>query len=171
MIKGVNFDNQLVTAKQHGALFASAFHDGILSGMELSFTGSVLTVAGGYCTVCGREIQLTGAETISVSGTTGYARILVQIDLSQTATTSDFSQVSLVTQYAASLSEFPALTQDDVNSTSGTIYQTVLCVLALGTDGIASIASQAGTAAHRISAGTADPSGGSDGDIYIQYTE
>lgn len=200
MIKGINFDNQLVTAKDHGKLFRALYNDGVLSGISLSYSGTTLTIGGGYIIAAGREIRLTAEETVSITGTTGYARVLVQIDLAQEATETAFSQASLVTQYAASTSEFAALTQEDVNI-SGTVYQAVLCVLSLGTAGITGIVSKLGACTigtdkladksvtpaklsgvtyssiglttdqvRKITYGTADPSGGSNGDIYLQYS-
>ena len=166
MIKGVNFDNQLVTAKQHGALFRAAFGDGILSGMDINVSGKTITIGAGYCVVAGREIQLTATETVSVTATSGYARVLMQIDLSQTATESAFSQASLVLQTATSQDGFSALTQDDING-GGTVYQIVLCVVQCGSS--LTLLSKAPNAAHPITVGTDAPSGGSDGDIYIQY--
>lgn len=169
MIKGVNFDNQLVTAKQHGALFRAAFGDGILSGMDINVSGQNITIGAGYCVVAGREIQLTATETVSVTATSGCARVLMQIDLSQTATESAFSQASLVLQTATTQDGFAALTQDDING-GGTVYQIILCVVQCGSS--LTILSTAPSASHPITVGTAVPTDGtgSDGDIYLKYT-
>ena len=47
-IHGVNFDNQTVTAKDHGHLFHCVIVDGIMSGCELSFSGTSLVITPGY---------------------------------------------------------------------------------------------------------------------------
>lgn len=166
MIKGVNFDNQLVTAKQHGALFRCAFGDGILSGMSINVSGQSITIGAGYCVVAGREIQLTATETVGLTATSGYARVLMQIDLSQTASETAFAQASLVLQTATAQDGFSALTQEDING-SGSIYQIVLCTVQAGSS--LTILSKAPYVAHPITVGTAEPSGGNDGDIYLKY--
>ena len=149
-IHGINFDNQTVTAKDHGRLFECCIEDGILSGCELSFSGTALTVTPGYFLVAGREMKLTANAAVVIDGaTSGYARVLISIDLTQTSTSSDFEQAAFTVEYAAEVSGFSALTQDDVNGT-GTLYEFPLCVAALGSSGIASIYSSAGQASVRV---------------------
>lgn len=149
-IHGINFDNQTVTAKDHGRLFECCIEDGILSGCELSFSGTALTVTPGYFLVAGREMKLTANAAVVIDGaTSGYARVLISIDLTQTSTSSDFEQAAFTVEYAAEVSGFSALTQDDVNGT-GTLYEFPLCVVALGSSGITSIYSSAGPASVRV---------------------
>ena len=52
-IHGINFDNQTVTAKDHGHLFHCVIVDGIMSGCELSFSGTSLVITPGYLLVGG----------------------------------------------------------------------------------------------------------------------
>ena len=149
-IHGINFDNQTVTAKDHGRLFECCIEDGILSGCELSFSGTALTVTPGYFLVAGREMKLTANAAVVIDGaTSGYARVLISIDLTQTSTSSDFEQAAFTVEYAAEVSGFSALTQDDVNGT-GTLYEFPLCIVALGSSGIVSIYSSAGQASVRV---------------------
>ena len=73
-IHGINFDNQTVTAKDHGRLFQCAIEDGIISGCELSFSGSSLMITPGYFVAAGREMKLTATTAVIVDGaTSGYA--------------------------------------------------------------------------------------------------
>ena len=67
-IHGVNFDNQTVTAKDHGHLFHCVIVDGIMSGCELSFSGTSLVITPGYLLIGGREMKLTANTTVIVSG-------------------------------------------------------------------------------------------------------
>lgn len=160
-IHGVNFDNQTVTAKDHGHLFQCVIVDGIMSGCELSFSGTSLVITPGYLMVAGREMKLTANTTIIVSGaTTGYARVLITIDLTKAATAEMFEQADFQIQYATTATGFSALNQEEINGT-GTLYQFELCTLALGTSGIASIYSRAGSAAVRIPIITSDLLGAS----------
>lgn len=149
-IHGVNFDNQTVTAKDHGRLFEYILEDGVLTGCALSFSGTSLMIAPGYLIAAGREMKLTASTTVTVDGaTSGYARVLLTIDLTQNATTTEFEQAAFTVEYASSVAGFGALTRDDVNG-SGTTYEFELCKLALGASGVASIYSSAGAATVRI---------------------
>lgn len=160
-IHGINFDNQTVTAKDHGHLFHCIIVDGIMSGCELSFSGTSLVISPGYLLIGGREMKLTANTTVIVNGaTTGFARVLVTIDLTKAATADTFEQADFQIQYANAATGFPALNQEDINST-GTTYQFELCTLALGASGIASIYSSAGSAAVRIPIITSDLLGAS----------
>lgn len=149
-IHGINFDNQTVTAKDHGHLFQCVIVDGIMSGCELSFSGTSLVITPGYLLIGGREMKLTANTTVIVNGaTTGYARVLITIDLTKAATAELFEQADFQIQYSNTATGFSALNQEEINGT-GTVYQFALCTLAMGTSGIASIYSSAGAAAVRI---------------------
>lgn len=155
-IRGINFDNQTVTAKDHGHLFQCVIVDGIMSGCELSFSGTSLVITPGYLLVAGREMKLTSNTTVIVDGaTSGYARVLVTIDMSGTATADTFEQAYFQIQYATTVAGFSALNQEEINN-SGTKYQFELCTLVMGTSGIASIYSSAGSASVRIPLITTD---------------
>ena len=144
-IIGITFDNQGPTAKDHGALFSGILSDGIIKGCGLSTSGADLTIAAGYIIAAGRLMRLAAAQTITISATSGYARVLAQINLAEAATSTEFAQATFVTQTAESISGFAALTQEDING-SGIIYQAELCVVECDANGIAGIVSQSGTA-------------------------
>lgn len=139
-IRGVTFDNQEVAASDHGTLYKNILNtDGIISGCAVTFSGSVATIAAGYLMVAGRLIQLTVAETLTVAASGNYARIIVNIDTSQTATTSSFEQVSFSVDYAASPDGFSPLTQQDINAGGGNTYQAALAILTLSGANITAI--------------------------------
>lgn len=143
---GAFFSGRPLPAKPLGAFARAAVPDGVLSGCELSHTGFTLTVAAGVLIACGRVFTLPEAKQIVLSdATSGYARVIVQIDLTGTSTTTEFDQVSFVTQYAASADGFAALTQDDINI-AGTVYQMELCVATLSAGGIDSVTGSVRTA-------------------------
>lgn len=140
-IRGVTFDNQQVTASDHGALFKEIFPtDGILIGCEITASGSNISIAAGYMVVAGRLFQNTASYTLTAAASGNYVRVLAVIDTSQTATTSEFAQVGFTLDYAATLSGFPALTQDDINAGSGNIYQAALAIYALSGSTVGAIA-------------------------------
>ena len=139
---GVTFVEQAVTPSDDGVIRRAALTDGILSGCGLSYSGSTLTMAAGYLLAAGRQIRHTAASNWAiVDATSGYARLVLTIDLTQAATKDSFEQVTTSVQYASSLNGFSSLTQNDING-SGTKYQIVLCVVSLGTGGISGIASK-----------------------------
>ncbi len=155
-IHGINFDNQTVTAKDHGHLFQFVIYDGLLSGGSLSFSGTSLVIAPAYYLVCGRQMKLTANTSVTVDGaTSGYARVLLTIDLTKVATEDVFEQADFQIQYSTSQTTFPELTQDDINTT-GTYYQFPLCVLTLAASGITSIVSGTSAASVRIPLITTD---------------
>lgn len=140
-IRGMNFSYQQVRPEDDGRLYENILKDGILSGCALSSAGATLALATGYIMMCGRLIRINFATLFDLSQeTSGFARVLLQIDLSGTATESEFSQVSAIIQYAASEAAFAELTQDDINSGAETgIYQQQLALCSLSVSGIASI--------------------------------
>lgn len=144
-IHGINFDNQVVSAKDHGRMFQCLLTDGILTGCAMSYSGKNVTIGAGYLLVAGREMKLTSTATVSVAGaTSGYARVVVTVDLSKEASTTNFEQANFSVSYASTITGFPALAKDDVNNT-GTKYEFELCVVRLVTTGVSGFYRRAGT--------------------------
>ena len=146
-LTGITFANQKITPSDDGRLYGTILTDGILTGCAITFAAATLSIAAGSMLIGTREIKTDG-ETISVTGaTSGYARVIVDIDLTRAATETSFLQAELQVQYAASTDAFPALEQQDIN-TAGTHYQAAFCVLSLGTAGITAVAASLGAARH-----------------------
>ena len=141
MIAGRTFDNQKVSAAAHGAIFRSALSDGVLSGCALAYAGMNLTIGKGYFISCGREVEIQAAETVTVTQTSGYARIKAVINTAASSTAEVFEQFSWGIDYAASMSGFASLTQEDING-DGVTYEMELCIVSLGSGGISGIARQ-----------------------------
>lgn len=195
-LTGITFSNQKITPSDDGRLYGSLLSDGILTGCGITFAAATLSIAAGSLLIGTRELRTSG-ETLSITGaTSGYARVIIDIDLTRAATKTSFEQAQLQVEYAASPDAFPALEQQDIN-TAGTHYQASFCVVSLGEAGITGVVSSLGAAqippgtitetqladdipytkfgltadqVRTITYGTEAPSGGSDGDIYIQYT-
>lgn len=139
--KGITFANQNVSPVDDAILRRRLLSDGVLTGCELTYAGYTLTMAAGYLIACGRQIRRPTAENWAISdATSGYARVLMTIDLTRTATEEVFDQVNTSIEYATAEDGFPALIQDDINAT-GSKYQVVLAIVSLGTGGITGIAS------------------------------
>lgn len=144
-LTGITFANQKITPSDDGRLYGAMLADGILTGCGITFAAATLSVAAGSLLIGTRELRTSG-ETLSVTGaTSGYARVIIDIDLTRAATKTSFEQAQFLIQYAASLDAFAALEQQDIN-TAGTHYQAAFCVLSLGTAGITGVVSSLASA-------------------------
>lgn len=140
--RGVTFAEQSVTPADDAIVRRAILPDGILTGCEISYSGSTLTMAAGYLIACGRTFQNTTAQNWAVvDATSGYARLVLTIDLTKTATETAFDQIETSIEYAAAVDGFVDLEQTDINL-SGTRYQIAACVVSLGTGGITGIAAR-----------------------------
>lgn len=136
---GITFDDCNVSPSDDGLINRTILPDGILSGCEISYSGSTLTMASGTLIACGRQFRHPAAQNWAVvDATTGYARLLITLDLTRSATDQTFDQGVDAVEYANDISGFPALVQQDLNA-AGTKYQIVACVVSLGTGGISGI--------------------------------
>lgn len=144
-LTGITFANQKITPSDDGRLYGAMLADGILTGCGITFAAATLSVAAGSLLIGTRELRTSG-ETLSVTGaTSGYARVIIDIDLTRAATKTSFEQAQFQIQYAASPDAFAALEQQDIN-TAGTHYQAAFCVLSLGTAGITGVVSSLASA-------------------------
>lgn len=141
-VRGIFFDEQAVSASDHGLLFSRAVSDGVLSGAEITATYNTVFVNAGFVIMAGRIWEIQGNEAVSVSNAGGYnyARIKVQIDTSKASTAADnFKQVTFLAEYAADLEDFPELAKENINTGGGNLYEMEAAVLALNSNGIGSI--------------------------------
>lgn len=144
-LTGITFANQKITPSDDGRLYGAMLADGILTGCGITFAAATLSVAAGSLLIGTRELRTSG-ETLSVTGaTSGYARVIIDIDLTRAATETSFEQAQFQIQYAAALDAFASLEQQDIN-TAGTHYQVAFCVLSLGTAGITGVVSSLASA-------------------------
>lgn len=141
-INGITFSNQAVTPKDDGQLRSHIMQDGILSGCAMSYSAATFSLGAGYLIAAGRLMRVPATVYLAVDqATSGFARVLLTIDLTATATKDEFDQAQLSVEYSSTQTGFASLVQGDVNG-SDTKYQTVLAVLPLGTGGITGIASK-----------------------------
>ena len=139
--KGVTFPWQEVTPSDDAIVRRAILPDRCLSGCELTYSGYTLTMAAGSMIVCGRQFKHTAAQNWAITGaTSGYARLLLTIDVTKASTEDSFEQIATSIEYASAVDGFSVLRQDDINS-AGTIYQVGICVVALGAGGITRIVS------------------------------
>lgn len=139
---GVTFAKQNVTPADDGLIRRALLSDGILTGCNFSYSGYTLSMRAGALIVCGRQIRHPSAQNWAVVGAkSGYARLVLDIDLTKSSTKELFEQVSTTLEYATDEAGFTELTQEDLN-VSGSHYQIALCVVSLGEAGITGIVSQ-----------------------------
>lgn len=140
--KGVTFPWQEVTPSDDAIVRQTVLPDRRLSGCGLSYSGYTLTMAAGTMIVCGRQFRHTAAQNWAITdAASGYARLLLSIDVTKASTEDAFEQINTRIEYATAVDGFPKLRQDDINGT-GTIYQAMLCVVSLGPGGITGIVDQ-----------------------------
>lgn len=216
MIKGYVFANQLASNDIDSMIFRKMldYNDGVLNGMALSNTTTTITIGAGNIMVAGRPIGVIGSETVTAGTDAAYCKLVVEIDLDQTATASTFEQVSF--KIIKSTTAYPSVTQEDMDN-GGKVYQVALAQFRTTSSGITDFVDtrpmldfeaiytkiqtdvgalidqleeelqnvESGSAyvltttyntdkatfQKKITSGTAAPSGGSNGDIYIQYFE
>nr|DAM55816.1 MAG TPA: Receptor Binding Protein sandwich domain, phage receptor.75A [Caudoviricetes sp.] len=144
---GVTFAKQNVTPADDGLIRRALLSDGILTGCNFSYSGYTLSMRAGALIVCGRQIRHPSAQNWAVVGAkSGYARLVLDIDLTKSSTKELFEQVSTTLEYATDEAGFTELIQEDLN-VSGSHYQIALCVVSLGEAGITGIVSQLDSAA------------------------
>lgn len=124
-LTGATFAGKRVTPSDDGAAWASCVSDG-LKGVTITTNGTSIRLSVGKIIVCGRIIRITAQTDIPMEHTSGYARLVLTIDKSKSAT----QQIALDYEHANSIGSFGSLTQDDINN-GGTKYQTVLCIMEL----------------------------------------
>lgn len=155
-LSGVTFANQAVSPSDDGSTYAALVADGITTGCTITAVGSTLHLAAGKLIACGRVIRVPNALDIAVTGiTSGYARLVLTINLANSATASVFEQAYLDVETASSINGFSALTRQDING-SGTVYQMVLCLCQITSSAISEIISTCGPA-HAIAKGVSVP--------------
>lgn len=136
---GVTFTDQPVTPTDDALVRRSMLPDGSLTGCEFSYSGSTLTMTAGAFMICGRQVRHTSVQNWAVVGAnSGYARLVLTIDLTRVSTETAFDQVVDSVEYASAPDGFPALERADIND-AGNRYQMVACVVSLGTGGITGI--------------------------------
>ena len=172
---GVTFAQQKVLPSDDAIIRRKILSDGVLYGCELTYSGSTLTRSAGQLLICGRQIRHPAAQNWAISdATSGFARLVLTVDLTRTATKDTFDQVPDTIQYATSKDGFPELNQADVNTT-GSVYQIAACVVSLGPGGITGIVDSIGPCEvsgggglnFKVVGGLTQPAGLAENDIWV----
>lgn len=168
-IAGIIFEHQVLTAKGLRGGFQAALTDGILSGCNITASGNTVTIEHGLMCIGGGIFAITGAQSFTITGTSGVARIKAVVDTSKTSTTEQFDQVNFVIDQESAENLLPAMQQDDINSGSGQIYQAPICILSLGASGVTEIL-KTYKSGPRIAYGDVLPETATEGTIFLLKT-
>lgn len=128
MIIGYTFDGVSYPAAPFAQMIDELLdhNEGVINGIELSNTTTKITIGDGRLIIKGRAFEIKGGEEVEVTATQSgelYCILVAEIDLSKESSDSSFKQVEL--KYIASASNYPTLTQQDINNTASEngIYQ------------------------------------------------
>lgn len=123
-LQGYTFNAQPVSPEADGRLYEYLLEDGRLFGGAITFNGTDIYVAAGLLISKGRLMRTPSTVTLETASThsDGYARIIVRIDLTQEATELTFEQADFRLEYAATDS-WAALTQQDINDGTSSVYE------------------------------------------------
>lgn len=149
MISGITFDQQSIKAEDmaHFMKTFSADANGITRGCGITSDSNNMYMAEGYLLIQGREIKITGTQTVALNKvTTGeqYCRVVIEIDLSKSNTETVCNQLSIKT--LTSSSGYPLLTQQDLEDYPEGKYQFLLAQYHTTVSGVDSFAAKAAEA-------------------------
>lgn len=127
MLKGHVFSKQLFENPIF-ALFINTFLNGIngvsnnyKNGMQVTYSGSTLTVDSGAVCIQGRFLEEDTSTPIATGTNNAYCKLVIEIDLDKQNTESQFNQASY--KVITSASGYPNLTQTNIVKNVSGIYQ------------------------------------------------
>jgi hypothetical protein len=124
MIRGITFADQLTTSDDFAHLQNKWFNgvSGVTKGCTVTADADNLYVGAGYFLICGRLVRIVGNETIAseVVEVQKYCKLVFEIDLSKTNSTTVFTQGSF--KILSDTTGYPDIIQEDLDA-DGTVYQ------------------------------------------------
>lgn len=144
---GVTFPEQVKSPVDEAVVQRVMLPDCVIDGCSLGFSGTTLTMEAGYLLICGRVVRHSSPQSWSISkAKTGFARLVLTVDLTRVSTENSFDQVNDSIEYSTRVTDFESLDQTNINN-NGTLYQFEVCVVSLGSNGITKIYRSAAFAA------------------------
>ena len=108
--------------------------DNYADGMEVTYSGSNITIGAGAVCIQGRFLEEDTYTTISAGTDNNYCRLVIEIDLDKTNTESDFQQGYY--KILTSSTGYPALTQSKIVKNNAGVYQYELAQFRTSANGI-----------------------------------
>lgn len=143
MLKGHVFKKQIF-GNQIFALFINTFLNGkngvsnnYKNGMQVTASGSTLTVQSGAVCIQGRFLEEDTSTQISAGTDTSYCKLVIEINLSLENTEGEFKQASY--KIVKSSSGYPTLTQNNIVKNNEGIYQYELARFKTTANGITNL--------------------------------
>ena len=140
MLKGQVFAKQLFE-NQIFALFVNTFlngnngvSDNYADGMEITYSGSNITIGAGAVCIQGRFLEEDTSTTIDAGTTANFCSLVIEIDLDKVNTESDFEQGYY--KILTNSTTYPTLTQSDIVKNNAGVYQYELARFKTGSNGI-----------------------------------
>lgn len=139
MLKGHVFEEQIFNVDVF-AYFVDTFLNGKCgignygSNMEVSYSGSNITVQDGLVCIRGRFIEEDSSTTLSSGTDSAYCKLVIEVDLDKENTEDQLNQVSY--KIVKSTSNYSSLTQTDIVKNNAGIYQYELARFKTTTSGI-----------------------------------
>ena len=140
MLKGHVFSKQIF-GNPIFALFINTFlngKDGVSNnyknGMQVTYSGSNVTVASGAVCIQGRFLEEDTGSTISAGTDTAYCKLVIEVNLDLQNTESQFNQAAY--KVVKSASGYPNLTQTNIVKNNAGIYQYELARFRTNSSGI-----------------------------------
>lgn len=140
--QGVTFAKRRISPAYEAIVNRAMFADGILTGCNLRISGFRLSMDPGQLMICGRQIRNPTLSSWSFADkNSGFARLVLTIDMTRSSSRNNFDQVFATVEYATTVDGFLSLQQQDIN-TAGIRYQVEICTVSLGPTGISGIVSK-----------------------------
>lgn len=140
MLKGHVFKQQIF-GNQIFALFINTFLNGAngvsnnyKNSMEITYSGSTLTVQSGAVCIQGRFLEEDTSTDIAAGTESAYCKLVIEIDLSKQNTESDFQQG--IYKVIKGVSAYPELTQSNIVKNNTGVYQYELARFRTTSNGI-----------------------------------
>lgn len=140
MLKGHVFKEQ-VFGNQIFALFINTFLNGqngvstdYKNGMEITYSGSTLTIQSGAVCIQGRLLEEDTSTDIAAGTDNAYCKLVLEIDLDKQNTETEFTQASY--KIIKGTNSYPELTQTNIVKNNSGIYQYELARFRTTSNGI-----------------------------------
>ena len=142
-IRGITFSKQSVSSNDDSHIYKVLLNGkkGKTKGCKMTYGTDDIYISSGYFLASNRLIQITSTETVATPGVTGttYCRLVFEIDLTKTNSTTSFEQGHF--KILSSTSAYPELMQQDLEE-GGNIYQLPFAKFVKTTSGISSFISE-----------------------------
>ena len=143
-IRGITFSKQSVTSNDDSHIYKLLLggRKGRTKGCTMTFGTDDIYIADGYFFASNRLIEITSREVVAtpvVSSGTLYCRLVFEIDLTKTNTTTEFSQGSF--KVLSDAANYPNIKQEDLEE-GGSIYQLPFAKFTKTVSGIGSFISE-----------------------------